>query len=101
MFGEIIPGFADVRVYIGGTHGFPDWLDRQQKAITFFSGKLSASDAMSFLQTNDIQYIFYGPDEQAVTQTPELYPNILTPLFHNPSVTVFSVNAKPTDVSNP
>ena len=40
MFGEIIPGFADVRVYIGGTHGFPDWLDRQQKAITFLFRKI-------------------------------------------------------------
>jgi hypothetical protein len=90
-FGEILPGFANVRVYIGGQHGFPDWLERQANAITFFSGTLPESEAKQFLKTNDIQYVFYGPDEQSVTTKSPLYPDILKPVFNNDSVTIFSL----------
>ena len=90
-FGEILPGFADIRVYIGGQHGFPDWLDRQAKAVTFFSGTMQEDQALQFLKTHDIQYVFYGPDEQAVTAQKPLYPNILKPVFQNATVTIFKV----------
>ncbi|OGG11948.1 hypothetical protein A2Z00_04025 [Candidatus Gottesmanbacteria bacterium RBG_13_45_10] len=90
-FGEIITGFANVRVYIGGIHGFPDWLQRQWLANRFFSGTLPPQEALDFLHANDITYVFYGPDEQSSTTQSPLYPSVLQPIFQNQSVTVFKV----------
>lgn len=90
-FGEIIPGFANVRVFIGGPHGFPDWGERQWIANRFFTGEYSEADARQVLTDNDIAYVFYGPDEQALTTTSEFYPSLLVPVYNNPTVTVFKV----------
>ena len=91
-YGEIISGYADIRAYIGGTHGFPDWLGRQWLAIQFFTGTYSEQDARKFLKDNDISYVFYGPDEQSVTTIKPLYSFLLTPVFTTDSAIVFKVN---------
>lgn len=90
-FGEIIPGFANVRVYIGGTHGFPDWLDRKRHVEEFFTGTVSDTKAADFLRSNDIDYVFYGPDEQALTTTSSLYPKILTSVFDSQTAMILAV----------
>jgi hypothetical protein len=90
-FGELLPGFADIRVYIGGQHGFPDWLDRQSQAYQFFTGTWNEEDARNFLVTHDIQYVFYGPDEQAATSKSPLYPTILQEVYKNSSVIIFKL----------
>lgn len=94
-FGEMLPGFANIRVYIGGQHHFPDWLNRQAAAITFFSGTMSEEGAKQFLKSSDVTYVFYGPDEQSVTTISPLYPDILKPVFQNATVTIFSLKPAP------
>lgn len=91
-FGEILPGFANVRVFIGGPHGFPDWGERQWISQRFFSGEYTEEEAIRTLKDNDISYVFYGPDEQALNTTGTLYPTVLTEIFANPTVRVFKVN---------
>lgn len=93
-FGEIIPGFANVRVYIGGTHGFPDWLDRKRLAEEFYTGTLTPTHAQQFLWSNDISYVFYGPDEKAVNETGSLYPTVLTSVFTNRTASIYRVQPK-------
>lgn len=90
-FGEIIPGFANVRVFIGGPHGFPDWGERQWISQRFFSGEYTDEEARLILQDNDISYVFYGPDEKLLTTTAEFYPALLEPVYTNPTVTVYKV----------
>lgn len=90
FFGEMLPGFANVRVYIGGTHGFPDWIQRRANTISFFSGTMTEAEAKQFLTSSDISYVFYGPDEQAVTTKSPFYPNVLKPVFQTATVTIFS-----------
>lgn len=90
-FGEILPAFANIRVFIGGPHGWPDWPERQAISMQFFSGRMSDPDALSLLRRENISYVFYGPDEKAVNQTGSLYPTILTPVYSTDSVTVYRV----------
>jgi hypothetical protein len=91
QFGESIPAFADVRVYVGGIHNYPDWLDRQAQAAHFFSGRMTDEEAGIFLKNSDISYVFYGPDEKTVNETGDLYPNILQSIFSNSDVTIFRI----------
>lgn len=93
--GEILPAFANVRVFIGGPHGFPDWPERQQLAILFFSGRMSDADTRSFLLRENISYVFYGPDEKAVNETGSLYPTVLVPVLSTESVVLYRVQTKP------
>ncbi|HUD19824.1 MAG TPA: hypothetical protein VMR81_05250 [Patescibacteria group bacterium] len=88
--GEIIPGFADVHVFIDGPIGYPDWPQRQWLSQQFFSGTLTDAAALKLLKDNHIDYVFDGQDEQALTTTPKLYPSILTPIFSTDSVVIFS-----------
>lgn len=91
-FGEILPEFADVRSFIGSTPGFPDWQERYYIAINFFSGKMNESDALATLKRENISYVYYGADEETqFNLTGTLYPDILTPVFVTPNVTVFKV----------
>ncbi len=87
--GEMLPAFGPVRSFIGGAHGFPDWPERQLLAQRFFTGSLSDQEAQKILTENDIDYIFWGPDERSLTQTETLYPNLLQPIFSNSDVTIY------------
>lgn len=89
QYGEIIPGFANVRVYLGGIHNFPDWLIWQERARQFFRGTMNAKQAKDFLQKSDISYIFYGPEERALGQM--RYNELLQPVFQNSDVAIFQV----------
>ena len=89
-FGNIITAFADVRVFLGAYH-FPDYPERSWLADRFLSGALSDTDAKTLLHDNDIQYIFYGPEEQERNTTGTLYPDILSPIYTTDSVTVFAI----------
>lgn len=94
QYGEIIQAFANVRVFIGGPHEFPDWLERQWLATRFFSGELSDIEARQLLNDNDISYVFYGPIEQSLTTTGTFYPALFSPVFTNDTVTVFEITKK-------
>lgn len=92
FYGEILPAFGTIRSFIGGPHGWTDWPERQWLANRFFSGELPYEEAVKLLSENDISYVFHGPDEQSLTTTGNFYPNILTSVFHNSSVTIYKVN---------
>lgn len=94
-YGEVIQSFANVRVFIGGPHEFPDWLERQWRVDRFFTGTLSDADAAKFLKDNDIQYVFYGPQEHSLTTTSSLYPNLLISVFATNAATVYKVHLMP------
>jgi hypothetical protein len=90
--GEMIPAYADVRIY-AATSGltWPHYEERMWLAQQFFTGKWKSEDAKKFLLDNNITYVFHGQDEQRFTETPSLYPEILTPAYRNDLVTVFKI----------
>jgi hypothetical protein len=89
-FGEIIPTYATVRVFLGETPGAVDWQERFEIAVRFYSGLLTDNEARGILRRENISYVYLGQDEKKFFKTPSLYPNILTPVFQNPAVTIFA-----------
>ena len=66
-------------------------LTRAKVVVVTTDAEYSEADARQVLTDNDIAYVFYGPDEQALTTTSEFYPSLLVPVYNNPTVTVFKV----------
>ena len=90
-YGEIIPGAANVRTFIGGPHGFLDWIERRALAERFFTGTMDTQTAKEMLRTNDISYVFWSAQEQQLTVTPDLYPDLLDIYRKNTDVTIYKV----------
>ncbi len=91
-FGEIAPEFAPVRAFIGSTPGFVDWDERFWIVGRFYSQSFTESDAAALLAREDISYVYYGDAEKSInTSGRPLYPNLLTPVFETPVVTVYKV----------
>lgn len=90
-FGEIIPSYATVRVFLGETPGQIDWQDRHNEAVTFFSGTFSDIDAKTMLQRENISYVWWGAEEKELLTTGSLYPDVLSPIFETPEITIFKV----------
>lgn len=90
-FGEMLPAFGPVSVFIGGGHGFRDWLERQWISQHFYKGLLSDNDAKELLQKERITHVFWGPDERSLLQATTFYPTVLEPLYVNNDVSVFQV----------
>jgi hypothetical protein len=89
-FGEIIPTYDTVRVFLGETPGAIDWDQRYQIAVRFYSGQLTDSEARSILRKENISYVYWGQDEKKFFNAAALYPNVLVPVFQNPAVTIFA-----------
>ncbi len=92
-FGEIAPEYAPIRAYIGSTPGFVDWDERFWLMGKFYSQSFTTSEAKEFLKREDITYVYYGDTEQSInTSGRPLYPELLTPVFVTPVVTIYKVN---------
>ena len=92
-FGEIIPDFASVRTFIGATPGFVNWGELFFIATRFYTGQLTDTEAAEILKKEDISYVYYSDEEAYYNTTGTLYPNLLTPIFELPGVTIYKVNS--------
>lgn len=91
-FGEIAPEYAPVRSFIGSTPGYVDWDERFWLVGKFYSVGLTTQEAKEFLTREHISYVYYGDAEQSINTTgAALYPELLSPVFESPYVTVFKV----------
>jgi hypothetical protein len=87
----IIPEYVPVRVYQTITSEGTDWTSRRQLSYLFFRGDMPRANLRKLFTDNAISYVFYGPEEATVTKTTTFYPDILTPIFTNPEVTIYKV----------
>jgi hypothetical protein len=88
-FSNQIPPLTGKNVYVGHMISTPNAQAKIDLATKFFSGKMSETEAQSFLKTNNIHLILYGPDELNTGITPYVF---LTPLYKNGTVTLFTGN---------
>jgi len=89
--GDVLPAFVSVRVYQGNPYGDADWIYRRGLSYEFYRGDMSRVRLRWLLTVNDISYVFYGPEEKTSLITPTFYPDILTPVYTNPEVTIYKV----------
>ncbi len=89
--GDLLPAFVPVRVYQGDPYTRQDWLMRRGLSHQFYTGEMSEDALYALLQSNDISYVFYGPEEQYARKTKDFYPEVLDPIYVNSQVTIFKV----------
>lgn len=89
--GNYIPAYSGNFVYLGHIAETPDFNGRTRKADEFFSGNLSEKQALKFLKMEDINYIFYGPQEKENRAKEICVYSFLTPVYQTPLVTIYKI----------
>ncbi len=85
--GNQILAHTGKQVYIGHLIQTPKATQKQKSAIQFYSNAWTENEALEFLQENNINYIFYSANEQAIG-APEY--EFLAPVFVQEDVKIFS-----------
>jgi hypothetical protein len=89
--GDVLPAFVPVIVYQGNPYAELDWIPRRQLSYEFYRGDMPVVRRNWLLKINAISYVYYGTEEKTSTVTPTFYPEILTPIYANPEVTIYKV----------
>ncbi len=93
-YGEIIPAYANVKTFIGPPLSYRDWDERNWQSYDFFARKIPPNMVRDFLKTNNISYVYYGPEEQIYgNHAFPLYPELLTEIFSSKTVAIYRVNS--------
>lgn len=90
--GNYIPAYSGNFVYFGHFGETPHHQQRWQNVKLFFSGNLTDKDAYQFLINENVNYIFYGPQEKEYNQDDIGRYNFLKPVFQTPIVIIYKVN---------
>lgn len=87
-----VPAYSGNFVYVGHIAETPHYDDRIKKTDEFFSGNLSNERALNFLKTENISYIFYGPQEKE-NSTKDIGSYLfLKSVYQTPLVVIYEVN---------
>ena len=87
-----IPAYSGNFVYVGHIAETPHFNERIKKADEFFSGIWEEKQAFNFLKTENIDYIFYGPQEKENTIKDIGLYKFLMPVYQSQLVTIYKIN---------
>ena len=88
--GNFIPAYAGNFVFIGHANT-PDEDTKEKIAAEFFSGKMKREEAYNFLKSENISYIYFGPQEKeigALQNLQKVYP-FLELVYNNQQVYIY------------
>jgi hypothetical protein len=88
--GLYIPAYTGRRVIYGHPFESVNAEMEESLVVDFYEGKLADQNARSFLTNREVDYIFFGPREQALGEQPLI--NKLTPTFEMGGVAVFRLD---------
>jgi len=91
--GNYIPAYSGNFVYLGHGVETPHFDDRVKKTDEFFSGNLSEKQALRFLKTENISYVFYGPQEKENNNKDINIYSFLIPIYQTPSVIIYKIKS--------
>lgn len=89
--GNYIPAYSGNFVYLGHIAETPHFNERTKKVDEFFSGNLNEETALKFLKNENINYIFYGPQEKENSQKDISGYSFLKPVYKSNLVTIFKM----------
>ncbi len=90
--GNYLPVISGLTVYAGHDNTVR-YEEKRTEVTEFFAGRMKEGDAYSWIASNRIAYVFYGPQEREDGGIPDLgtaYP-FLERAYENPGVTVYRV----------
>ena len=86
-----IPAYSGNFVYVGHVAETPHYDDRIKKTDEFFSGNLTDEQAFKFLKTENINYVFYGPQEKENSLKDIAVYTFLKPVYQSSLVIIYKV----------
>lgn len=89
--GNVIPGFVSRQVFIGHSHETANFKEKEKETQDFFK-KYDASQRLSFLKENNINYLFWGPEEKLGANFNPNDDNFLQKVYENGEVSIYKVN---------
>ncbi|MFA5770618.1 MAG: hypothetical protein WC894_03955 [Patescibacteria group bacterium] len=87
--GNYIPAYSGNFVYLGHSGETPDFNKRTEKVNKFFLGTLPEKEALKFLKTENISYVFYGPQEKENNLKDIGSYRFLTPVYKSELVLIY------------
>ena len=87
-----IPAYSGNFVYVGHIAETPHFNERIKKADEFFSGIWEEKQAFNFLKTENIDYVFYGPQEKENSAKDISVYTFLKANYQSPLVIIYKVN---------
>lgn len=91
--GNYIPAYSGNYVYLGHAGETPDYDKRTEKVDEFFSGSLTEKSAFDFLKNENINYVFYGPQEKENSVKDINQYSFLIPMYKSPLVIIYKVKS--------
>lgn len=85
--GNIIPAYTHNISYFGHPVHTKDFYIKQHEISLFYGNNLSDEEAKTFVKKNNINYIYFGPDEKSTTDKLK-YP-FLKEVFKKNDVSIF------------
>lgn len=88
--GNFIPAYAGNFVFLGHANT-PDEDTKEKTAAEFFSGKMKREEAYHFLKSENISYVYFGPQEKElgnIQNLQEVYP-FLDLVYNNQKVSIY------------
>jgi len=88
--GNYIPAYAGNLVYLGHANT-PDEDGKLKIAARLFRGEMTVDEAKNFLATENIKYIYFGPQERELGGIRDLaseYP-FITPVYNNSRIVIY------------
>ncbi|MFA6016879.1 MAG: hypothetical protein WC744_02225 [Patescibacteria group bacterium] len=89
--GNYIPAYSGNFVYLGHSGETPNFAKRTEKVNEFFSGNMDEKSALSFLKSENINYVFYGPQEKENSIKDIGQYKFLKPVYQSELVIIYEV----------
>ena len=90
FIGSLIPAYSFTKTYFAHSVHTKDFQIKQGLVAKFYSNHMPEKEAYNFIKNNNINYIYYGPDEMSLGDPPLSY-TFLEKAYENKDVTVFKV----------
>jgi hypothetical protein len=89
--GMLIPAYAPVITYVGQYGQTVNFEDKKTVVRLFYKGYYQPNEARTILKDNNINYIFFSPEEKIWGPGPEIYGFPLEVWYKNSTVTIYQV----------
>lgn len=90
--GNALPAWAPVRVLVGHGNESINYKILLVRIRNFYSSNTSAAERIAFLKEQEVDYVFWGPNEQAYGDWQPESSNYLIPIYHAQGYSVFKVD---------
>ncbi|MCL4295964.1 MAG: hypothetical protein KJ077_09565 [Anaerolineae bacterium] len=92
VIGHYVPGLAGNKAFLANAVMTMDFYCKQELVTTFFGSEMSDEERAALLQQYGVDYVFYGPAEQALGNYDPATSSLFSQVFVAPRVKVFQAN---------